>query len=633
MMRLTLGRFDTIGSRAARVFDSTLHQCSRHAPRALRGLRHTECACYLGSAAPRFKGRGTQWVVRLLGWAVCMQAACVAAADLLKTWDGRHSIERIDVTVVYFVPRDRDPLPDWKDRVQYFCRRIERFHRREFGEQSVLATRIRPEPFRSAKATGELRAGNQDLIFFQTLREVDAALSFGTGERAGFPILLVLSDINWRDLEDFYRLRRVDGKLQFEGNYNGGRHFPGAESGGARSTYLADRGVGWGLVSADGWRVPYSGTDCVVYHEGVGHPIGLPHPEPANGSVMSLAQYRGWINESWIDDEQKKKLGWQPPQSVSNLKSRDLFSVFTAVPDPAVPKPGGAVFLRLTWPEGARIKSCRAAWQTELAGPWHERDAEPGPPPQRVVLARFDRPTPVSYRVRAELDDGQDVELWGYFQVRSSPDQWPLPRDTADDNPNTPPRWGEAVDLLALIDVERDAVSGEWQRTDNRLESNKQYGARIELPFQPPDEYLLTVIAEPLDEPNGLILGQRLGGRRFLVLLNFAQGENLPASALENIDGRNVNNNATTLRAALFQEGRPSAVAVAVRKESVTVSCVDREIIHWTGDPSRLSLSDYWKTPHDQALFLGAYDCRFRFHRVELVPITGTGETIPRKSP
>ena len=105
-------------------------------------------------------------------------------------------------------------------------------------------------------------------------------------------------------------LRSSDG--QFEGHIIGDRHFPGAASGGARSLYQPDRGVGWGLVSGDGWRVPYSGTDCVVYHEGVGHPIGLPHPEPGDDSVMSLAQYKYWLNETWIDEPQKRKLGWQP---------------------------------------------------------------------------------------------------------------------------------------------------------------------------------------------------------------------------------------------------------------------------------------------------------------------------------
>ena len=62
-------------------------------------------------------------------------------------------------------------------------------------------------------------------------------------------------------------------------------------------------------------------------------------------------------------------------------------------------------------------------------------------------------------------------------------------------------------------------------------------------------------------------------------------------------------------------------------KEGVTVACDGRPIIDWKGAASRLSLSDYWNTPHD-VLFLAAYDCRYRFHRVSLSPISGTGKGL-----
>jgi len=65
-----------------------------------------------------------------------------------------------------------------------------------------------------------------------------------------------------------------------------------------------------------------------------------------------------------------------------------------------------------------------------------------------------------------------------------------------------------------------------------------------------------------------------------------------------------------------------------VKKDCVTVTCDGRELIHWQGEPQRLSLSDYWKTPHDNALFLGAYDCRYRFHRVTLTPLSGQGQKL-----
>ncbi len=557
----------------------------------------------------------------------------------VKTWDGKHSIEKIEVTVVYFVPSDREPLPDWKERVGYFCRRIERFHEREFQRQSSMKAVMRPEPFRSGRTTEQLRNGDANFIFFQTLGEVDGELQFGRGERTAFPILLVLSEINWRPLDDFFRVKPTGASgWKFEGNYSNGRHFPGAEAGGARATYLADRGVGWGLVSADGWRVPYSGTDCVVYHEGCGHTVGLPHLEPGNNSVMSLGQYHGWINESWLDEAQKKRLGWKPPEQAFDRKA-DLFSTFTALPEPRVPKPNEPVSLKLTWPEQARVKSCRVRMQTDLLGPWLEITESPklnGTRLENVELGRFDRATPVSYRVDAMLDDGRDVELWGYFQVREKPDVGPTPpagatssdaKRITDKPVDKPTRSQDAIDLLAMVDVAKDKVSGEWQMDGTHLLAPKQFGARLELPYQPPDEYELTVIAEPLDEPNGLLLGQRFGGRRFAVLVNYSAEKGSPASALENIDDKNVGN-ATTVRREVLVKGRPSQIVCTMRKDSVTVTCDGHELIHWQGDPKRLSLSDYWKTPTDSALFLGAYDCRYRISRVTLTPLSGDGRKL-----
>lgn len=558
----------------------------------------------------------------------------------LKTWDGKHSIEKIDVTVVYFVPKDREPLPDWKERVGYFCRRIERFHEREFQGQSVMKAVMRPELFRSARSTDQLRNGDANFIFFQTLGEVDEALQFAGGERTAFPILLVLSEINWKPLDDFFRVKpNGDGGWKFEGNYSNGRHFPGAESGGARATYIAGRGVGWGLVSADGWRVPYSGSDCVVYHEGCGHTVGLPHPEPGNKSVMSLGQYHGWISESWLDEAQKKRLGWTPPEKPFDRKA-DLFSMFTAWPEPRVPKPNEPVSLKLTWPEPARVKSCRVRLQTDVLGPWLDvTSLKPSPsdaPPDKIDLGRFDRATPVSYRIDAVLDDGRDVELWGYFQVREKTDVGPTPptgtassdaKRVTDKPAEKPVRPQDVIDLLALVDLSKDQVSGEWRTDGTQLLSPKAFGARLELPYQPPDEYELTVIAEPLDEPNGLLLGQRSGGNRFAALVSYAAGKGEPANALENIDGKNVGN-ASTVRREVLIKGRPSQIVCTVRKDSVTVMCDGHELLHWRGDPKRLSLSEYWKTPNETTLFLGAYDCRYRFSRVTLTPLSGDGRKL-----
>jgi len=562
----------------------------------------------------------------------------------LKTWDGRHSIDAIEVTVVYFVPKDRTPLPDWRKRVDYFCRRIELFHRREFQGQSTLRTIVQPEPMVSESDTAQLRRGDANGIFFRTLREVDKRLDFARGERTAFPILLVLSDVNWRPLDDFYRLRPEGEGLQFEGNYNDGEHFPGAASGGARATYLADRGVGWGLVSADGWRVPYRGSDCVIYHEGCGHTVGLPHPEQGNGSVMSLGQYHGWISESWLDNDQKARLGWEPKELPADPQL-ELFTRFRALPEPRVPKPDEEVRLALDWPPDAAVKSLRVRWQTELGGPWIEavdlRPEQDAPPPKQLSLGKFDRPTPVSYRVDVTLDGDVSTELWGYFQVRATRRENPQPFVLSDDlrivrapsadaptatAVSAPTKPRPEVDLLALADPKTCWKSAEWSRVDGRLESPRQYGARLEIPYEPPAEYRITLIVEPLDEPNGLLVGHRLGGQRFVTLCSFTPAETA-LSAIENVDGQNVGND-TTHEGALFQKNRLSQVIIDVHKAGVTMTVDGRRIVDWKGDAKRLSLSNYWRTPRENAMFLGAYDCRYRFYRVSLEPITGDGRVL-----
>ena len=76
---------------------------------------------------------------RLMALLNLLVGSAVFAAGT-HTWDRKYDTENIEVTVVYFVPSDRRPLFDWRERVDYHCRRIEQFHAREFQGQSTLRT-------------------------------------------------------------------------------------------------------------------------------------------------------------------------------------------------------------------------------------------------------------------------------------------------------------------------------------------------------------------------------------------------------------------------------------------------------------------------------------------------------------
>ena len=56
-----------------------------------------------------------------------------------------------------------------------------------------------------------------------------------------------------------------------------------------------------------------------------------------------------------------------------------LFTKFTAIQEPAVPRPGTPVRLKLTWPEVCQVESVRVRFQTSVHGPWQDSiQEEPG---------------------------------------------------------------------------------------------------------------------------------------------------------------------------------------------------------------------------------------------------------------
>jgi hypothetical protein len=364
---------------------------------------------------------------------------------------------------------------------------------------------------------------------------------------------------------------------------------------------------------------------------------------------MSLGQYRSALAQSWVDAGQKKQLGFTA--DAANAPAADpIFDTFTATPEPAMPRPGESVALRLS-PLERSTPGLRVEVQTSLRGPWTSVpvDAE-ALHTGLVSLGRFDRPCGVGWRVtgptpKIDTEAGDDAKhvpgdgpsaatAWGYFQVRLTPDVPPPPVDVdPTDRPAAVPPGPAAagVDLLALVDPRRDGVAGEWtdHEIDGRREllSPKAFGSRIELPYAPPEAYRLTLIVEPLDEPNGLTIGLRSGEQRFLALLGFgAAGGRV--SALENIDGRNVADNPTRVDGDVFRKNLPAEIVVDVGPAGVTVTVDGRPWIDWEGKPQRLSLSDYWQTPRQEALFLGAYDCRYRILRATLEPLAGAGRSL-----
>lgn len=362
----------------------------------------------------------------------CVSLALVLLANplfgsaQLHTYNGDDSIDEIEVQVVYYLIQGEQPLPDWRERVDYHMRRVQSFHHRELARQSTMHYSIHPAPFVSSEPRDGFPRDDANAFFWHIINEVwkSGEIEWSEGR---FPILLVMADCNFSPgYDDWTRECLGEGCFLPEphsdcaGHVRGdGEDRPGSRAGGARAVYWPEQHIGLGLVTADGWRAPIKGTDCVVYHEGIGHAIGLPHPDPMNNSIMGGAQYVDSIQTTWIDDDQKAALGWQPVE----IARDDLFSTFSVSHSPARPAVDQPVRLQASLPEGFNPVSVVAEVQyglrqpfTRLPAPYEStRDGE-------IVyvwtLPPLAQGASLAYRIRVELANGESEEIWHYLKAR-----------------------------------------------------------------------------------------------------------------------------------------------------------------------------------------------------------------------
>jgi beta-mannanase len=198
---------------------------------------------------------------------------------------------------------------------------------------------------------------------------------------------------------------------------------------------------------------------------------------------------------------------------------------------------------------------------------------------------------------------------------------------------NGPPAKGKLVNLIPKIDPQRDAVEGTWTLANKVLTfaGDKEW-SRIQVPYSPPEEYDLTVVAERDRGTEILIIGLVVGGRQATVVLDGWGGG---VSGLERIDGKVSQDNETTHRGWRFINGRPTTIFCKVRKGGVAVTCDGETIFDWRGDPARLSIVGGWKVPDEGQLFLGGWKGgAYRFRKLEVREVSAggvaTAGTVPR---
>jgi Leucine-rich repeat (LRR) protein len=180
------------------------------------------------------------------------------------------------------------------------------------------------------------------------------------------------------------------------------------------------------------------------------------------------------------------------------------------------------------------------------------------------------------------------------------------------------------VDLLAIVDLKRDAVVGEWKLEDGCLISPPSgQRTRLQFPYTLPEQYVLEAEVERLAGIDCLKFGIVVDGNP--VMCQF-EGGNKRASGLELIDGKYVVDAASPARYSepVFHPGKTTTLRITVRKRLVKVECDGKVIVDWRDDPKRFSVRD-WSVPDPRKLWTGSWESSYRICKLTVMPLDDAG--------
>jgi serine/threonine protein kinase/Leucine-rich repeat (LRR) protein len=192
------------------------------------------------------------------------------------------------------------------------------------------------------------------------------------------------------------------------------------------------------------------------------------------------------------------------------------------------------------------------------------------------------------------------------------------------------------IDLLKLIDPKKHAVKGQWRFDKQSLVTPKELPAakpveetapRLQIPFAPPPEYELEIVATRTEGNDSLVVGLVAGGRQFEAALDGYGGT---VAGLALLDWKKIHENETTVKAKVFTNGQASTIVIGVDRQGVTIRADRKTIIAWKGDFNRLTIHPAWAVPDPKQLWVGAWDSTFHIHKLVLrprgdVPPSGSG--------
>ena len=185
---------------------------------------------------------------------------------------------------------------------------------------------------------------------------------------------------------------------------------------------------------------------------------------------------------------------------------------------------------------------------------------------------------------------------------------------------------GEFVDLLPLVNVERDSKNGRWERTPGGLKSDRGDGSGIRIQYAPPEEY--NFLVEFTRDRGNDTLGQICWAYGHSFRWSVGAWDNTIAG-IDDLEGRQAIDNRTKVKMGIENGVRYQSV-VKVRKNQISCYLDGRLITTLETDYSDLSYKAWQDAPG--ILGIEIWRANFTVHKMTLTEITGKGRKVKASS-
>jgi len=197
----------------------------------------------------------------------------------------------------------------------------------------------------------------------------------------------------------------------------------------------------------------------------------------------------------------------------------------------------------------------------------------------------------------------------------------------AQDLPTDSAAWSRAVNLLPLINPEKDAVEGIWRIENGELISDDTKAARIQIPYEPPAEYCFRITFTRLD---GDAVAQILSNSRHSFMWTMGSHGN-HKFGFSTVAGRGVGNNPTTVDVESALENNRSYTSIVVARNNGLKAYLDGKLItQWKTSYDDMRISIEWKLPSERCFGLATHRSRTRFQTIQVLEMRGKGRVLQR---